>query len=88
MWHLYPIRVPHAVRRPLFDYLRSNDVIVQVNYVPTYWHPVYEDLGYKRGLSPVAEDYYLGEISLPMYADLDEVQQSKVIELLRNYKQF
>jgi dTDP-4-amino-4,6-dideoxygalactose transaminase len=87
MWHLYPIRVPHAVRRPLFDYLRSNDVIVQVNSVPTSWHPVYEDLGYKRGLSPVAEDYYLGEISLPMYADLDEVQQSKVIELLRNYKQ-
>ena len=86
MWHLYPIRVPHALRRPLFDFLRSNGVIVQVNYVPVYWHPVYEDLGYKKGISPIAEDYYLSEISLPMYADLDEAQQNKVIELLRNYK--
>ncbi len=87
MWHLYPIRVPHDVRRRLFDYLRSNDVIVQVNYIPAYWHPVYEDLGYKKGLAPHSENYYLGEISLPMYADLNEAQQSKVVELLRNYKQ-
>ena len=48
MWHLYPIRVPHEMRRPLFEYLRANGVIVQVNYIPAYWHPVYEDLGYKN----------------------------------------
>jgi dTDP-4-amino-4,6-dideoxygalactose transaminase len=87
MWHLYPIRVPHEMRRPLFEHLRSSGVIVQVNYIPAYWHPVYEDLGYKKGTSPIAEKYYLSEISLPMYADLDEVQQGKVIDLLRNYKQ-
>ena len=87
MWHLYPVRVPHALRRPLFDYLRSNGVIVQVNYIPAYWHPVYEDLGYKKGLSPVAENYYLGEISLPMYSDLREAQQVRVIELIRDFKQ-
>jgi dTDP-4-amino-4,6-dideoxygalactose transaminase len=87
MWHLYPVRVPHALRRPLFDYLRSNGVIVQVNYIPAYWHPVYEDLGYKKGLSPVAENYYLGEISLPMYADFREAQQVRVIELIRDFKQ-
>jgi dTDP-4-amino-4,6-dideoxygalactose transaminase len=87
MWHLYPIRVPHEMRRPLFEYLRNSGVLVQVNYIPAYWHPVYEDLGYKKGISPIAEGYYKSEISLPIYSDLDEVQQSKVIELLRNYKQ-
>ena len=87
MWHLYPIRVPFETRRPLFEYLRKNGVIVQVNYIPAYWHPVYEDLGYKKGLAPVAEEYYLSEISLPMFADLDEVHQDMVIELLRGYKQ-
>lgn len=86
MWHLYPIRVPHASRRPLFDYLRSNGVLVQVNYVPVYWHPVYEDLGYKRGLAPNAEDYYLGEISLPMFADLSEAQIEFIVNLIRNFK--
>ena len=85
MWHLYPIRVSPEIRRGLFDYLRANGVTVQVNYIPAYWHPVYEDLGFKKGLSPIAENYYLSEISLPMYADLDEEQQDRVIDLLRNY---
>jgi UDP-4-amino-4,6-dideoxy-N-acetyl-beta-L-altrosamine transaminase len=85
MWHLYPIRVPFEIRRELFDYLRANGVTVQVNYIPAYWHPVYEDLGYKKGLSPIAENYYLSEISLPMYADLNEQKQDRVIELLKNY---
>ena len=85
MWHLFPIRVPHEMRRPLFEFLRANGVTVQVNYIPAYWHPVYEDLGYKKGLSPNAESYYLSEISLPMYADLNEQQQDRIIELLRNY---
>ena len=85
MWHLYPIRVSPEIRRALFDYLRANGVTVQVNYIPAYWHPVYEDLGFKKGLSPIAENYYLSEISLPMYADLNEEQQDRVIDLLRNY---
>jgi dTDP-4-amino-4,6-dideoxygalactose transaminase len=66
--------------------LRENGVIVQVNYIPVYWHPVYEDLGYKRGLCPVAEDYYAGEISLPMHFELSLKDQDKVIELIRNFK--
>ena len=85
MWHLYPIRVSPEIRRALFDYLRANGVTVQVNYIPAYWHPVYEDLGFKKGLSPIAENYYLSEISLPMYADLNEEQQDRVIDLLRSY---
>jgi dTDP-4-amino-4,6-dideoxygalactose transaminase len=86
MWHLYPIRVPREIRRPLFEYLRANGVIAQVNYIPAYWHPVYEDLGYKKGLSPEAEKYYLGEISLPMFAILTHAQQIRVIELIRDFK--
>jgi dTDP-4-amino-4,6-dideoxygalactose transaminase len=86
MWHLYPIRVPHEMRRPLFEYLRANGVTVQVNYIPAYWHPVYEDLGYKKGLSPIAEEYYLGEISLPMYADLIESSQDQIVDLIQNFR--
>ena len=86
MWHLYPIRVPPEMRRALFDNLRANGVIVQVNYIPAYWHPVYEDLGYRKGLSPIAENYYLGEISLPMYAGLSPNAQDSVIDLLRKFR--
>jgi UDP-4-amino-4,6-dideoxy-N-acetyl-beta-L-altrosamine transaminase len=86
MWHLFPIRVPHNIRRDLFEYLRRSGIIVQVNYMPVYWHPVYEDLGYRRGICPVAEDYYSGQISLPIHFELSESNQFKVIDLIKNYK--
>ena len=83
MWHLFPIRVPPHRRQIIFDYLRSNGVVVQVNYMPIYWHPVYRDLGYKIGMCPVAESYYESEISLPMYSALTRSHQDKVIDLVR-----
>jgi dTDP-4-amino-4,6-dideoxygalactose transaminase len=83
MWHLFPVRVQDGQRHRVFDFLRENGVLVQVNYIPVYWHPAFEDLGYLRGMCPVAERYYQEEISLPMYADLTESDQDKVIELVR-----
>ncbi len=84
MWHLYPIRVDAGRRRELFDHLRANGVLVQVNYLPVYWHPWFEDRGYRRGMCPVAEQYYREEISLPMYANLSESDQTRVIDLVRS----
>jgi dTDP-4-amino-4,6-dideoxygalactose transaminase len=83
MWHLFPIRVEPHRRKQIFDQLRLNGVMVQVNYMPIYWHPVYSDLGYKRGMCPVAEDYFESEISLPMYSGLTKAKQDKVIDLVR-----
>lgn len=83
MWHLYPIRVQDGRRREVFEYMRDQGVMVQVNYIPAYWHPAFEDMGYKRGMCPIAEEYYSQEISLPMYSDLSNDQQSVVIDVLR-----
>lgn len=84
MWHLFPVRVHDGRRREVFDRLRAEGILVQVNYIPVYWHPYYEDLGYRRGLCPVAERYYSEEISLPMYAHLDTGDQDRVIDALRS----
>jgi dTDP-4-amino-4,6-dideoxygalactose transaminase len=84
MWHLFPIRVHDGRRREVFESLRANGVLVQVNYVPVYWHPYFEDQGYQRGMCPNAEQYYREEISLPMFASLTESDQDRVIELLRS----
>jgi dTDP-4-amino-4,6-dideoxygalactose transaminase len=79
MWHLYPLRVPATERRRIFDELRAAGIGVQVNYVPVYWHPVFEDLGYRRGMCPVAEDWYRREISLPMHVGLSDDDVDRVI---------
>ena len=54
-WHLYPVRVLDGRRREVYDRMRAAGIGVQVNYIPVYWHPVFEDLGYRRGMCPVAE---------------------------------
>ena len=85
MWHLYPLRIREGRRRALFEHLRANDVGVQVNYMPVYWHPVYADLGYRRGTCPVAEEYYAQQISLPLFPDLSDADVDRVIELVRGF---
>lgn len=83
MWHLYPLRVPADRRREIFEALRAAGVLVQVNYIPVYWHPLFADLGYKRGMCPRAEQYYRQEISLPMHAELTAAEVDYVIESVR-----
>jgi dTDP-4-amino-4,6-dideoxygalactose transaminase len=85
VWHLYPLRVLDGRRRQLFEHLRASGVGVQVNYLPAYWHPVFEDLGYLRGLCPVAETYYSQEISLPLFPALADADVDRVSQLIRDF---
>jgi UDP-4-amino-4,6-dideoxy-N-acetyl-beta-L-altrosamine transaminase len=82
-WHLYPLRILDGRRREVFERLRAGGIGVQVNYLPVYWHPVFEDLGYRRGMCPNAETYYAQEISLPLFADLSDPQQDRVVDEVR-----
>ncbi len=81
-WHLYPLRVLEGRRREVFEKMREQGIGVQVNYIPVYWHPVYADLGYRRGMCPNAEAFYAEELSLPLYPDLTDAQVDEVIETL------
>ena len=52
--------------------------------MPVYWHPLFEDLGYRRGMCPKAEAFYREEISLPMHASLSDADIDRVIEAVRD----
>ncbi|WP_460779166.1 DegT/DnrJ/EryC1/StrS family aminotransferase [Microbacterium shaanxiense] len=80
--HLYPIRVLGGRRREVFDKMRDDGVGVQVNYMPVYWHPVYANAGYRRGMCPNAEAFYAEELSLPIFPDLTDSQVDQVVETL------
>jgi UDP-4-amino-4,6-dideoxy-N-acetyl-beta-L-altrosamine transaminase len=87
MWHLFPIQVKREIRSELFSKLRSLNINVQVNYMPAYFHPIFADLGYKKGLCPTAENFYNCEISLPLFSDFTESDQEKVITEIKNILQ-
>jgi dTDP-4-amino-4,6-dideoxygalactose transaminase len=82
-WHLYPLRVPAERRKDVFNELRGLGIGVQVNYIPAYWHPVFEDLGYKRGMCPNAEAYYTQEISLPLFPGMSDGDVGRVVDAVR-----
>lgn len=82
-WHLYPVRILEGRRREVFEKLRGLGIGVQVNYIPVYWHPVYANLGYQRGMCPNAEAFYAEELSLPLFPDLTDAQVDLVVDSLR-----
>lgn len=83
-WHLFPIRVPGQARRRVFEKLRERGIGVQVNYLPAYRHPVFEDYRIDRAAFPQSEKFYEEEISIPMFSDLREFELEQVISALRS----
>jgi UDP-4-amino-4,6-dideoxy-N-acetyl-beta-L-altrosamine transaminase len=85
--HLYVIRLNlteiSKTHRQIFEALREMDIGVNLHYIPVYLHPYYENLGFKEGHCLEAEQYYAEAISLPMYPNLTEMQQDRVISALK-----
>lgn len=82
-WHLYPIRVAAEMRHDVFEAMRKEGIIVQVHYIPVHLHPYYQEMGFRLGDFPHAEEYYRRAFSLPLYPDLTYEQQDIVVDTLR-----
>ena len=52
--------------------MRAKGIGVQVNYIPAYWHPIFQGKDYPQGMCPIAENYYSRQLSLPMHFNLTE----------------
>lgn len=84
-WHLYVVRCRDAgLRKPLFEHLHAQGLGVQAHYLPVYWHPHYAGLGYRCGLCPVAEEFYVGAISLPIFPAMSDTDVARVVDVVRD----
>lgn len=86
-WHLYIIQLEldkiDKTHQLVFSELRKSGIGVNLHYIPVYLQPYFQDLGFKKGDSPLAEKYYNQSISIPVYAQLTAEMQNKVIETLK-----
>jgi UDP-4-amino-4,6-dideoxy-N-acetyl-beta-L-altrosamine transaminase len=86
-WHLYVIRLQldrlTRSHKEIFELLRAAGIGVNVHYIPVHLQPYYQDLGFKSGQFPEAEQYYREAISLPLYSGLTNEQQDRVMDTLR-----
>lgn len=81
-WHLYMVQLEQANRKEVFEKMRAANIGVHVHYIPVYWHPYYEQLGYKRGLCPIAEAWYEKALTLPIHPALKEEEIRVIIDQL------
>ncbi len=86
-WHLYVIRLElekfSATRRQIFDALRAENIGVHVHYIPVHLQPYYQQLGYRKGLCPVAETCYEEFLTLPLYPKMTVDDINDVIRGVR-----
>lgn len=85
--HLYILRfnlsMLSATRKEIFDALFAENVRCNVHYIPVYYHPYYQDLGYEKGLCPEAENIYEEILTLPLYYSMTDEDVSDVIEAVK-----
>ena len=84
-YHLYPLLINFdkliLSKQQFFEKMKFQGINLQVHYIPVHLQPYYRNnFGFKRGNYPIAENFYLKEVSLPIYPDLVIEDQAKVIE--------
>jgi perosamine synthetase len=86
-WHLYIIRLKldklTASRREIFEALQQQNIGVNVHYIPVYFQPYYQQLGYKKGICPNAEKLYEEMITLPLFPAMSEKDVNDVIKAVK-----
>jgi UDP-4-amino-4,6-dideoxy-N-acetyl-beta-L-altrosamine transaminase len=87
-WHLYVVEIDDTktkkTRAAIFNYLRGENIGVNVHYIPIHTQPFYRRRGFQCGDFPISERYYNRAISIPLFPALTEAQQQRVVTALRN----
>lgn len=86
-YHLYPVRIKESDmllenQKKLYEKFWKKGIAVNLHYIPVHRHPYYENLGFKKGQFPESEKFYSEAISLPIFPNLTNLQQKKVIKTL------
>ena len=86
-WHLYLLRVKPGTtartRDQIIEELIKVGISPSVHFIPLHLMPLYQErFGYKQGDFPMAEQAFEGEISLPLYPDLQEEEVDYICKQL------
>lgn len=86
-WHIFMIRVRDgagATRDDIIRGLSERGIGTSVHFIPLHYHTAYKKLGrWKEGDFPVAERFFAGEVTLPMYPGLSNAEVDEVCQAIR-----
>lgn len=90
--HLYILRIRSERlsigRKEFFDALAAENICCNVHYIPTYYFPYYQKLGYRKGICPRAEKLYEEIISIPLYYAMTDQDVEDVIRAVTKIAEY
>ena len=85
--HLYILRINFKklskTRTSLMEELKNVGIMTQVHYIPVISHPYFQKKKYKDSNFPNCYNYYNSALSIPLFYDLTDKQQSYVINQVK-----
>ena len=86
-WHIFMVRVregARATRDDIIQGLAERGIGTSVHFIPLHYHTAYQKLGrWQKGDFPVAERFFEGEVTLPMYPELTNGEVDEVCQAIR-----
>lgn len=86
-WHLYIVRAVldqiGKTKQQIFEEMKEQGIVLNLHYIPVHRQPYYEKLGFRQGDFPASEKYYEEAFTLPLYYDLTNDEQARVVEALK-----
>jgi dTDP-4-amino-4,6-dideoxygalactose transaminase len=87
-WHIFMIRIREGAavsRDDVIAGLADRGIGTSVHFIPLHFHTAYKKLGrWKEGDFPIAEKFFAGEVTLPMYPGLSDAEVDEVCSALRD----
>ena len=87
-YHLYPLLIKFDklknTKNDFFNKMKRKNIILQVHYIPVHTQPFYKkNFNFKVGDFPLAENFYMNEVSIPMYVNLNEKEVNFIIKEIK-----
>lgn len=87
-YHLYVVRLISLTQeqhKACVGYLRQQGIVGHLHYIPIYLQPYYQQLGFKAGYCPQAENYYQQAVTIPLFPGLSLQEQNTVVNTLDRF---
>ncbi len=85
--HLFILRLDPSrtrwTREALIEALREEGISTSVHFIPVHLHPYYRDMGFRRGMYPVAEEAYDRAVTLPFYPAMPDATVERLLDRVR-----
>jgi len=83
-YHLYVINTSH--RNKLYNYLKKNNIESNIHYIPIFMHSFYKKkFKFKLKNFPNTMKYFNSCLSIPLYTQMSNAEQSTVIKKIKKF---